>query len=179
MDRGAAAIYARTQTIRPDDWFFDGHFKNDSCMPGTLMFEGCLQTMALYLASLGYSLDRDGWRFEPILEETYALRCRGQVLPSSRELVYEVFVDEVIDGDTPKLYADILCTVDGLKAFHCRRMGLQLTPDWPLEKHRASIQRSSIRPTAPALMVYLRLRIASCLRMGQAIGRLRSDVRAL
>jgi len=126
-----------TQTIRPDDWFFDGHFKNDSCMPGTLMFEGCLQTMALYLASLGYSIDRDGWRFEPIPEETYALRCRGQVLPSSRELVYEVFVDEVMDGDTPKLYADILCTIDGLKAFHCRRMGLQLTPDWPLEKHRA------------------------------------------
>ena len=59
------------------------------------------------------------------------------MLPSSRELVYEVFVDEVMDGDTPKLYADILCTIDGLKAFHCRRMGLQLTPDWPLEKHRA------------------------------------------
>ena len=35
-------------------------------MPGTLMFEGCLQAMAFYLAALGFTLDRDGWRFEPV-----------------------------------------------------------------------------------------------------------------
>ncbi|MEM9695730.1 MAG: polyketide synthase dehydratase domain-containing protein, partial [Myxococcota bacterium] len=34
----------------------------------------------------------------------------------------------------PTLYADLLCTVDGLKAFYCRRMGLRLVPDWPLEE---------------------------------------------
>ncbi|MFN9943959.1 MAG: hypothetical protein ACK56I_31250, partial [bacterium] len=51
-------------TIRPDQWFFPGHFKNDPCMPGTLMFEGCLQTMAFYMAALGYTISRDGWRFE-------------------------------------------------------------------------------------------------------------------
>ena len=46
-----------------------GHFKNDPCMPGTLMFEGCLQAMAFYLAALGYTLERDGWRFEPVPEQ--------------------------------------------------------------------------------------------------------------
>ena len=30
------------------------------------MFEGCLQAMAFYLAALGFTLDRDGWRFEPV-----------------------------------------------------------------------------------------------------------------
>jgi acyl transferase domain-containing protein/1-acyl-sn-glycerol-3-phosphate acyltransferase len=123
--------------IEPDDWFFQGHFKNDPCMPGTLMFEGCLQAMALYLAALGHTLERDGWRFEPVPEETYRLRCRGQVTPRSRELVYEVFVEEVWDGPTPTLWADLLCTVDGLKAFHCRRMGLRLVPGWPLESRPA------------------------------------------
>ncbi len=44
--------YLRATTpISPDDWFFDGHFKNDPCMPGTLMFEGCLQAMAFYLTA--------------------------------------------------------------------------------------------------------------------------------
>ena len=57
-----------TQAIAPDDWFFEGHFKNDPCMPGTLMFEGCLQMMAFYLAAMGYTLDRDGFRFEPVPE---------------------------------------------------------------------------------------------------------------
>ena len=79
--------YLRAWTaISPEDWFFDGHFKNDPCMPGTLMFEGMLQAMAFYLTWLGYTLDRDGWRFEPVPEETYKLRCRGQTVPeSSRE----------------------------------------------------------------------------------------------
>ena len=52
-----------TWEISPDDWFFDGHFKNDPCMPGTLMFEGCLQALAFYLAGMGFTARRDGWRF--------------------------------------------------------------------------------------------------------------------
>ncbi|HXJ39191.1 MAG TPA: beta-ketoacyl synthase N-terminal-like domain-containing protein, partial [Bryobacteraceae bacterium] len=50
--------------VRPDEWFFKGHFKNDPCMPGTLMVEGCLQAMAFYLTAQGFTLNRDGWRFE-------------------------------------------------------------------------------------------------------------------
>src|SRR5690606_1148387 len=77
--------------IAPDDWFFEGHFKNDPCMPGTLMLEGCVQAMAFYLAAMGFTIERDGWRFRPIADETFSLRCRGQVIPTSRELTYEVF----------------------------------------------------------------------------------------
>jgi 3-hydroxymyristoyl/3-hydroxydecanoyl-(acyl carrier protein) dehydratase/1-acyl-sn-glycerol-3-phosphate acyltransferase len=122
-----------TQAIHPDDWFFPGHFHNDPCMPGTLMFDGCMQTMSVYLAAMGVTLERDGWRFEPITGETYKLLCRGQVTPKSKELVYEIFVEEFHDGPVPILYADLLCTVDGLGAFHARRMGIRLVPDWPME----------------------------------------------
>ncbi len=125
--------YLRSERpISPDDWFFEGHFKNDPCMPGTLMFDGCLQTMAFYLSALGFGLKRDGWRFEPTPGETFDLRCRGQVLPNSKRLTYEVFVIEVVAGPIPTLYADLLCTVDGLKAFHAKRVGLRMVPDWPL-----------------------------------------------
>jgi acyl transferase domain-containing protein/3-hydroxymyristoyl/3-hydroxydecanoyl-(acyl carrier protein) dehydratase/1-acyl-sn-glycerol-3-phosphate acyltransferase len=126
--------------IDPEDWFFSGHFKNDPCMPGTLMFEGCLQAMAFYLTASGFTLEHDGWRFEPVPDQFYSLRCRGQVLPTSRLLAYEIFVDEIVASPVPTLYADVLCTVDGLKAFHCARLGLQLVPDWPLdelEPHRS------------------------------------------
>ena len=125
--------YARAITaIHADDWFFDGHFKNDPCMPGTLMFEGCLQLMAFYLTALGHTLERDGWRFEPVPEVSYALQCRGQVLPTSKQLVCEIFVEEVWDGPEPTLFAHLLGTVDGQKAFHARHVGLRLVPDWPL-----------------------------------------------
>lgn len=119
--------------IAPEQWFFDGHFKNDPCMPGTLMFEACLQAMALYIAACGYTMKRDGWRFQPVPELSYALQCRGQVTPTSRLLVTEVFVEERSAGPQPTIYADLLCTVDGLKAFHARRVALELVPDWPLE----------------------------------------------
>ena len=125
--------YLRVENaIHPDDWFMQGHFKNDPCMPGTLMCEGCLQAMAFYLAAMGFTVDRDGWRFEPVPDETYKLQCRGQVTPSSRHLTYEVFVEELIDGPQPTIFADILGTSDGLKIFHGRRMGLRLVPDWPM-----------------------------------------------
>src|SRR6202162_782067 len=41
-----------------------------------------------------------------IQDHTFALRCRGQALPSNAEVVYEVFVDEIVGGPTPTLYAD-------------------------------------------------------------------------
>jgi acyl transferase domain-containing protein/3-hydroxymyristoyl/3-hydroxydecanoyl-(acyl carrier protein) dehydratase/1-acyl-sn-glycerol-3-phosphate acyltransferase len=120
--------------VRPEDWTFEGHFRNDPCMPGTLMFEGCLQAMALYMAALGVTVRRDGWRFQPVQDEPFELRCRGQVLPTNRLIIYEVFVEEFVAGPIPTLYADLLCTFDGLKGFHARRVGLQLVPDWPLSR---------------------------------------------
>ena len=134
--------------VSPKDWFFDGHFKNDPCMPGTLMAEAGMQAMAFYMAALGFTLERDGWRFEPIPDETYRLRCRGQVAPSSHELTYEIFIHQIIAGPEPAIYADILGTVDGVtKAVHGRRLGLRLVPDWPLEKlNLAPVPESAGRP---------------------------------
>jgi two-component system phosphate regulon response regulator PhoB len=105
-------------------------------MPGTLMFEGSLQARSIYLAAVGYTLDFDGCRFEPVAELPVTLRCRGQAQPTSKEVVYEVFVDELVGGPRPTLYADLLGTVDGLKAFHCRRMALALVPAYPLDAGR-------------------------------------------
>jgi 3-hydroxymyristoyl/3-hydroxydecanoyl-(acyl carrier protein) dehydratase/malonyl CoA-acyl carrier protein transacylase len=122
--------------VSPDDWFFDGHFKNDPCMPGTLMFEGCLQAMSFYLAACGFTVANDAWRFEPVPGTPYPMRCRGQVTPESENLTYEVFVTELVAGPEPTVYADVLCTVDGVKAFHAKRVGLRLVPDWPLDQWR-------------------------------------------
>ncbi len=168
--------YLRAVTsIRPDDWFFAGHFKNDPCMPGTLMFEGCLQMMAIYLAGMGYSLARDGWRFEPVPEEKYRLQCRGQVVPTSKELVCEMFVEEVHDGPLPTVYADLLGTVDGLKAFHARRVGLRLVPDWPLSSHPELLRESTeAKPVAEVNGFRFDRALAARLRLGQT-ARMPSD----
>jgi acyl transferase domain-containing protein/3-hydroxymyristoyl/3-hydroxydecanoyl-(acyl carrier protein) dehydratase len=118
--------------VTADHWTMQGHFKNDPCMPGTLMCEAGFQLMSFYLVALGYAIDRDGWRFEPVTGELFDLKCRGQVIPSTKEIIYELFVEEVHDGETPTIVADFLGTVDGLRAFHGRRVATRLVPDWPL-----------------------------------------------
>jgi acyl transferase domain-containing protein/3-hydroxymyristoyl/3-hydroxydecanoyl-(acyl carrier protein) dehydratase len=133
--------------LSPERWFFDGHFKDDPCMPGTIMFEGCLETLAIYLAACGFTLDRDGHRFEPAVDKTFRLRCRGQATPSSRKLVYEVFVKSLIDGREPAVVADILVTIDGLKGLHCADVELKLAVDWPLSREPAFTTHDGVAPS--------------------------------
>jgi acyl transferase domain-containing protein/3-hydroxymyristoyl/3-hydroxydecanoyl-(acyl carrier protein) dehydratase len=133
----ADAGYLRGElAIRPDSWFFEGHFAADPCMPGTLMLEGCLQLMAFHLTAAGHTMRRDGWRFEPVPGSTCRISCRAQVVPSSRVLSYELFVTSVQDGPYPTLTADVLCSVDGVKAFVAEGLALRLVPDWPLDEWR-------------------------------------------
>ncbi len=138
-----------TLDLTPESWFFKGHFKNDPCMPGTLMLEGGLQAMQILMTALGHTLDHDGSRFEPMPEQNYSLRCRGQAIPSSKEVVYEIFVEELHGGAEPVIFADILGTVDGRKAFHCKRMALRLVPAWPLDSGRMKVEtKQDDRPVA-------------------------------
>ena len=140
-----------TRRLSPSDWFFEGHFKNDPCMPGTLMFEGGLQAMTMLFTALGFTISRDGWRFEPAPDVPYNLRCRGQATPSSRELVYEIFVDELVEGPEPTLIAAILGSVDGRKAFLCPRIALRLVPDWPMTPARRAALIAGGTARRPAL----------------------------
>ena len=122
-----------TSEVPTDAWFYDGHFKNDPCMPGTLMADAATQALSFAMAAYGFTIERDGWRFEPVPDELARFVCRGQVIPDwDHHLDYEVFIEEIIDGPTPTVYAALLCRSDGFKVFHCRRFGMRLVPDWPM-----------------------------------------------
>ena len=126
--------YLRAESHVPTDaWFYQGHFKNDPCMPGTLMADAATQALSFAMASMGFTIRRDGWRFEPSPGELARFLCRGQVIPDGpHKLEYEVFIEDVVDGDMPTVYASLLCKSDGFKVFQCRRFGIRLVPDYPL-----------------------------------------------
>ncbi len=144
--------------LAEDEWFFSGHFEGDPCMPGSLMLQGCLQAMAFYLTATGCTLERDGWRFEPVPDRPVRLTCRTQATPRNHRVSYEVFVREFSTGSRPTLIADVLCSVDGVGALHGRGLGLRLVPDWPLslphsrpsalERSAGSATRRDDRPVA-------------------------------
>jgi acyl transferase domain-containing protein/3-hydroxymyristoyl/3-hydroxydecanoyl-(acyl carrier protein) dehydratase len=125
--------YLRARAATPKDtWFYDGHFHNDPCMPGTLMAEAAVQTLEFYAAAVGLTVERDGYVFEPIPEHTAKFVCRGQVIPDKdHDVTYEVFIDEIVEGETPEIYASLLARCDGHKVFHCPRFGIRLRRNWP------------------------------------------------
>ncbi|WP_058043552.1 type I polyketide synthase [Streptomyces roseifaciens] len=123
--------------LNPDGWYFEGHFKNDPVLPGTLMSHGAQQAMAFYLAALGLTIDRDGAGFEAVPGVTAVSRCRGQATPASRRVVYEIHVGGLSTGPEPVLYAEAMVTVDGVNAFHGRNLALRLARDAPLDHWRA------------------------------------------
>ncbi|SBS75542.1 Beta-ketoacyl-acyl-carrier-protein synthase I., 3-hydroxydecanoyl-(Acyl-carrier-protein) dehydratase [uncultured Mycobacterium sp.] len=122
-----------TAAVPKDMWFYDGHFKNDPCMPGTLMADAATQALSFAMAAYGFTIEKDGWRFEPVPDDMARFVCRGQVTPDADHMLdYEVFIEEIIDGPTPTVFAALLCRSDGFKVFHARRFGMRLVPDWPM-----------------------------------------------
>ncbi len=113
--------------IHPDDWFLTCHFVDDMVMPGTLMYECCLHTMRLYLLSLGW-LGEDGVvAWEPVAGVKSQLRCRGQVLQSTRKVRYEIHLKELGYNPAPYAIADALMYADDRPIVLVREMSLQLT----------------------------------------------------
>ncbi len=103
------------------------------------MAEAAVQTLEFYAAAVGLTVERDGYVFEPIPEHTAKFVCRGQVIPDKdHDVTYEVFIDEIVDGETPEIYASLLARCDGHKVFHCPRFGIRLRRNWPalrVDKH--------------------------------------------
>ncbi len=118
--------------IADDAWFFDGHFKNDPCMPGNFMVEACIEAMSFYLAALGHTTRVDGWRFQPLPDQPFELKCRGEINPRTEHVAYELHVEEIHDGPHPTIICDVVGFVDGDPAFHAHRVGVELVPGWPL-----------------------------------------------
>ena len=142
--------FLRCETAIADDaWFFDGHFKNDPCMPGNFMVEACIEALSFYLAAMGFTTKLDGWRFQPLPGQPFELKCRGEINPRTNAVVYEVNVEEVWNGPHPTVIADVIGYVDGHAAFHAHRIGVELTPSWPLTS-RAELYEGVVEPTEVA-----------------------------
>ncbi len=113
--------------IHPDDWFITCHFIDDQVMPGTLMYECCLHTLRIFLLRLGWIVENDGSAFEPIAGIASRLKCRGQVLATTRTVTYEVSLKEIGYRPEPYVLVDALMYADGKAIVEITDMSLQLT----------------------------------------------------
>lgn len=112
--------------IDPQDWFLTCHFVDDRVMPGTLMYECCLHTLRIYLMRMGWIGESDQTWCEPVPGVTSGLKCRGQVLETTKTVTYQVSIKEL--GYCPEPYAivDALMFADGHPIVEIPDMSVQL-----------------------------------------------------
>ncbi|HVE13405.1 MAG TPA: beta-ketoacyl synthase N-terminal-like domain-containing protein, partial [Elusimicrobiota bacterium] len=132
--------------IHPDDWFLTCHFTDDMVMPGTLMYECCMHTLRVLLMRMGW-VGEGSLRWEPIPGVKSRLKCRGQVLPSTKKAVYEIWIKELGYGPEPFAIADALMYSDGKPIVLISDMSIKLVGS-SRESLRALWSKKSATPVA-------------------------------
>ncbi len=100
------------QDIAPDAWFLTCHFVDDRVMPGTLMYECSLHTLRVLLLRMGWVADADRAHAEPVPGVGSKLKCRGQVIETTRVAAYEVTLKEIGFDPAPYAIADTIMYAD-------------------------------------------------------------------
>jgi 3-hydroxymyristoyl/3-hydroxydecanoyl-(acyl carrier protein) dehydratase len=114
--------------IHPDDWFITCHFVDDRVMPGTLMYECCMHTLRIFLLRMGWVAENDGSSvFEPVPGVASGLKCRGQVLETTKVVTYEVSIRELGYCPEPYVICDALMYADGKPIVEISTMSARLT----------------------------------------------------
>ncbi|MEJ2201628.1 MAG: type I polyketide synthase, partial [Desulfuromonadaceae bacterium] len=112
--------------ISPDAWFLTCHFVDDRVMPGTLMYECCMHTLRIYLLRLGW-IGAEGQTWcEPVPGVDSGLKCRGQVIESTRTVTYQVSIKELGYGPEPFAIVDALMYADGKPIVEISNMSMRL-----------------------------------------------------
>jgi 3-hydroxyacyl-[acyl-carrier protein] dehydratase/trans-2-decenoyl-[acyl-carrier protein] isomerase len=110
--------------IQPDAWFFACHFAGDPVMPGCLGLDALWQLLGFHLGWLG--LPGRG-RALGVGEVKFA----GQVLPSVRQLTYQIDVKRVINRQLVLGIADGVVRADDRTIYETQnlRVGLFTAPE--------------------------------------------------
>jgi acyl transferase domain-containing protein/3-hydroxymyristoyl/3-hydroxydecanoyl-(acyl carrier protein) dehydratase len=113
--------------IHPEDWFLTCHFVDDQVMPGTLMYECCLHTLRVFLMRMGWVGEEGEVVTQPIPGVSSRLKCRGQVIASTKLVTYEVSIRELGYSPEPFCIADALMFADGKPIVEITNMTLRMS----------------------------------------------------
>lgn len=105
--------------IKPDLWFFDCHFKGDPVMPGCLGLDAMWQLVGFYL----------GWSGHPGRGRALGVgevKFTGQVLPTAKEVVYQIDIKRIIARGLTLGIADGTMTVDGRVIYTAKNLRVGL-----------------------------------------------------
>jgi 3-hydroxymyristoyl/3-hydroxydecanoyl-(acyl carrier protein) dehydratase len=120
------------KSIKPDDWYFPGHVKDDSVLPESLMEKGCGQLLQFYMLYLGLQTCTKDASFQPIPDLSQVVRSHGQVTPRVAMLTYRMEIAAI--GFTPKPYVkcNVEISLNDQIIVQFQGLGLQLSEKDPI-----------------------------------------------
>ena len=96
-------------------------------MPGTLMYECCLHTLRVLLMRMGWVGEDGEVVCEPVTGVRSRLKCRGQVLQSTKSVTYEISIKELGYRPEPYCVADALMYADGKPIVEISNLSLRMS----------------------------------------------------
>jgi 3-hydroxymyristoyl/3-hydroxydecanoyl-(acyl carrier protein) dehydratase len=96
-------------------------------MPGTLMYECCLHTLRVFLMRMGWIGEASQVVCQPVPGVASQLKCRGQVLASTRKATYEISIKEIGYRPEPYVIVDALMYSDAKAIVEITNMSLRMT----------------------------------------------------
>ncbi|WP_435179075.1 beta-ketoacyl synthase N-terminal-like domain-containing protein [Actinacidiphila sp. bgisy145] len=123
--RGLGKLVA-TKQLQPDAWYFACHFPDDPVLAGSLVAEGAVQLLQIYLLHQGMHLTLPDARFQTMTDLRIDVQVRGQITPEHREIRYEVEVMELTLLPRASVVADILVYLGDKPVIRMRNLGLQV-----------------------------------------------------
>jgi 3-hydroxyacyl-[acyl-carrier protein] dehydratase/trans-2-decenoyl-[acyl-carrier protein] isomerase len=105
--------------IDPSLWFFDCHFRGDPVMPGCLGLDAMWQLVGFFLSWNG-GIGRG--RALGVSE----VKFQGQVLPSSKQVIYKIDMRRVINRDLIMGLGDGEMLVDGRSIYSAKNLRVGL-----------------------------------------------------
>ncbi|MFI1186280.1 beta-ketoacyl synthase N-terminal-like domain-containing protein [Streptomyces californicus] len=123
--RGLGRIEA-VKHLEPEAWYFTCHFSDDPVLAGSLMAEGAVQLLQVYLLHQGMHLTLPDARFQTVTHRQIDVKVRGQVTPRDSEIRYELEITELTLLPRPTVVADVLIYLGDKPVVRMENLGLQI-----------------------------------------------------
>ncbi|MFH9619175.1 beta-ketoacyl synthase N-terminal-like domain-containing protein [Streptomyces pratensis] len=123
--RGLGALHA-VKRLQPDAWYFVCHFPDDPVLAGSLVAEGAVQLLQIYLMHQGMHLTLPDARFQTVTDRRIDVKVRGQITPQDTEIRYELEVTELTLLPRPTVVADVLVYLGDKPVVRMENLGLQI-----------------------------------------------------
>ncbi|MFE9833689.1 beta-ketoacyl synthase N-terminal-like domain-containing protein [Streptomyces sp. NPDC005551] len=123
--RGLGLLRA-VKRLEPDAWYFVCHFPDDPVLAGSLVAEGAVQLLQIYLMHQGMHLTLPDARFQTVTDRRIDVKVRGQITPRDTEIRYELEVTELTLLPRPTVVADVLVYLGDKPVVRMENLGLQI-----------------------------------------------------